>query len=641
MSDCCDPSGAAPKAAGRAAVALVGTPNCGKTTLFNRLTGLKQKVANYAGVTGEKKEGVMGAGEDATVLVDLPGLYSLDAQTPDEAVARDLLRGEGRYGERPGAVLLILDGSALERSLAFAASVLRIGLPALVVLTMFDEVKARGGRLDLRALERELGAPVLPVVGHRGVGLDALRAAVAGWREWKAPAVAFPEGGAAARYAWAAGVLTRCLKGEVSEDGFTARVDRVVLHPVAGPVVFVAVMALFFQAIFTWAQPLMDLVSHLCSAAGTWTASFLPAGPLRGLVANGLFEGVGSVAAFLPQILILFFFIFLLEDVGYMARAAFLVDRIMGWAGLQGRSFIALLSCTACAVPGIMAARAIPSEEDRLTTMLVAPLMTCSARLPIYAVLIGAFVPDRRVFGPLHTQGLTLLALYFIGAASAFGASWLLRRTVVKGSLAPFYMELPPYRFPALKSILLAMLDRAKVFLQRAGTVILGASLVVWLGLNFPRAPRAAGADEARAASAQLRYSAAGRLGKALEPLSRPLGFDWRVNIGIISSFPAREVIVATLAQIYSVEAKDAESGLRDVLRTGRDAATGRPLMPLPTALSLLAFFVYALQCTSTLAVMRRETNGWRWPAFAFGYLLACAYAASFVVYHGALLAGL
>lgn len=634
-----EPAGRAPAAA-LGTVALVGTPNCGKTTLFNALTGLNQKVANYAGVTVEKKEGVMGSGPSAIALQDLPGLYSLDAQTPDEQVARDILDGSGRFGKRPDAVLLILDGSALERSLAFAASVLRVGLPTAVVLTMFDEVKARGGRLDMAALERELGVPVLPVVGHRGVGVQELKRSVEGWRSWRPCSAAVPQGGALERYAWAADILARCLKGAVREDAFTARVDRIVLHPVLGPVVFLAVMALFFQAIFTWAQPAMDLVSGLCTALGGAAAGLLPPGPLRGLVANGLFEGAGSVAAFLPQILILFFFIFLLEDIGYMARAAFLVDRVMGWAGLQGRSFIALLSCTACAVPGIMAARAIPSEEDRLTTMLVAPLMTCSARLPVYAVLIGAFVPDRPVLGPLRSQGLALLALYLLGAGSAFFAAWVLRATVIRGRLAPFYMELPPYRFPALKSIFLAMLDRAKVFLKRAGTVILGASLAVWLCLNLPRAPLEPGASEAQQASAQLRYSLAGRVGMALEPFSKPVGFDWRVNIGIISSFPAREVVVASLSQIYAVEAEDAEAGLRAVLRDGKDAE-GRPLMPMATALSLLAFFVYALQCTSTLAVMRRETNTWRWPAFAFGYLFVCAWTASFVVYRGALFLGL
>lgn len=610
-------------------IALVGPPNSGKTTLFNALTGLRQKVANYPGVTVEKKEGRLKRHAGGPTIIDLPGLYSLNAHTPDEKVTREILLGESNHTPRPSAMVIVLDGSMVERSLALASSLLALGIPCAVVLTMFDEIKARGGSIDPKRLSEELGVPVIPIVGHRGIGLSELRHQIGRFDRWPTPPA--PRlNGARSRFEWAKAVLGRSLHTPLREDAFTAKIDRVVLHPVAGPVIFLAVMALFFQSIFTWAQPAMDLIGEACTAAGTRVGGFLPDGFLKGLVVNGVFEGVGSVISFLPQIMILFFLLFLLEDVGYMARAAFLMDRIMGWSGLQGRSFIALVSSYACAVPGIMAARTIPSPKDRLATILVAPFMTCSARLPVYALLIGAFIPATPVVGPINLQGLTLLGLYLLGSVSALIAARIFKSSLLQGDIIPFYMELPPYRFPSLKSVGLAMLDRAKIFLKRAGRIILGVSLLVYLSMSIS----APSLTETPRPAATLEESVAGRIGKALEPVFAPLGFDWRINIGLLSSLVAREVVVSTLSQIYAVET---DAPLEQALVNGVDKKSGRPLMTVPAAISLMVFFVYALQCLSTIAVIRRETNSWRWPAFAFAYMFACAYAGAWLAYRAAL----
>ncbi len=619
---------AAPELEKTATIALVGAPNSGKTTLFNGITGLRQKVANYPGVTVEKKEGWLNSGGRLLRLLDLPGIYSLEAQTPEELVACSILSPGSSYERRPDALLVVLDGSALERSLALFASLTALGLPMACVLTMSDEIKARGGRLDEGALAEALGVPVAAVVGHRGIGLEGVLRMVDGWKRWPVAAALEQPPSAERRYGWAIGVLARSFGGRMSEDSLTRRIDRWVLHPLAGPALFLLVMGLFFQSIFSWAQPLMEALSSAVDAAGVMAAALLPAGIWRGAVVDGLIRGVGSVVVFLPQIMILFFLLFLLEDVGYMPRAAFLMDRIMGWAGLQGRCFVALLSSYACAVPGIMATRSIPSPQDRLATILVAPFMTCSARLPVYALLIGAFVPDRPVLGPMRSQGVALLSLYLIGSASAFAAAWLLRSKLLIGDATPFYIELPPYRFPSLKSVSLAMLDRAKLFLRRAGTMILAASLGVWFLLHFPRPPQM----DSLSPDARMQHSLAGRIGKALEPVFAPLGFDWRINVTVLGSLVAREMAVSTLAQIYAVEVEQGDAPLRRVLREGR-GPDGRALMTPATALALLAFFIYALQCTSTLAVIRRETNGWRWPAFAFAYMLACAWIAGSIAY--------
>jgi ferrous iron transport protein B len=613
-------------------VALIGSPNSGKTTLFNALTGLRQKVANYPGVTVEEKDGWLTQADKTIRILDLPGLYGFSSLSPDEEITQQILAGKYEHEPRPDAVLFVLDGSALHRSLGLLGSVLKKGLPSAVAVTMYDEIAARGGRLDIPALASALGVPVFPVVGHRGTGVPELIEGILA-NDWPSAAVSAPLDNATSRAAWSDKILEKCLKQPKDYDQVSRKIDRVVLHPILGPFIFFAVMAGLFQSIFSWAAPLMDIFAGSCSAFGAWIETVAPAGLLRDLVVHGIIEGVGGVVVFLPQIMILFFLIHLLEAIGYMARAAFLADRLMGWVGLQGRSFVALLSCHACAVPGIMATRSIPSETDRLKTMLVAPFITCSARLPVYALLIAAFVPARAVFGPLGLQGLILLSLYVAGGLAAFLGAFVLSKTTLKGSLLPFYMELPPYRRPPLKNVLLAMWQRAKIFISRAGRIILPASIILWAMLSFPRSETPTADITPITQSRQLKNSFAGRFGRLVEPIFAPAGFDWRINIGVFASLAAREVVVSTLAQIYGVENDEAGLNLTQTLQTAKDPETGRPLMTLPTALALMAFFVFALQCVSTLAIMRRETNTWRWPALAFIYMSLLAYGAAVVTF--------
>jgi ferrous iron transport protein B len=609
---------------------LLGSPNSGKTTLFNALTGLRAKVGNYPGVTVERREGHTEVDGRAIVMIDLPGTYSLDPISPDEAVVSRLLRGEVPEVAPPDALVVTADACTLPRALLFVAQVLRLGLPACLVVTMVDELHARGGRVDLEALGAALGVPVIGVVGHRGVGVGELRRLIGRPEAWTMPVVP-PPAGPADRAAWADSVTARALVAAPAGDARTARIDRVVLHPLLGTLLFAAVMVLFFQLIFAWAEPAMNAIDVAVGATQGFVRAALPAGLAADFVADGIVAGVGSVIVFLPQILVLFTALYLLEDVGYMARAAFVVDRAMGRIGLEGRAFVALLSSYACAVPGIMATRTIPSPRNRLVTILVAPLMTCSARLPVYALLIGAFVPAEKV-GGLGLQGLVLLGLYLLGGFAAVAAAAILKRTVGRGEALPFYLELPPYRIPPPRLVAYQVWGAARAFLRRAGTIILLVSIVLWVMLAFPRHQAAPGESAEAAGRAQVEQSIAGRIGHAIEPAIAPLGFDWKIGVGLVASLAAREVIVATLAQIYAVSDSD-EGSLRDALRADADPRTGRPIFTPATVASLLVFFVFALQCTSTLAVMRRETNSWRWPLFAFGYLLALAYAASFVTY--------
>jgi len=608
---------------------LVGSPNSGKTTLFNALTGLRAKVGNYPGVTVERREGAVDLAGRPAILIDLPGAYSLTPVSEDEAVVSRLLAGELEGVAPPDALAVVADACSLERSLLLVAQVLRLRLPTCLVLTMTDELVARGGKLDLRRLEAALGIPVLPVVGHRGVGIDALRRLLGHPDAWSRPPIVPPEG-AIERGAWAESVLAHVLTTRPGRSRTTDAIDRVLLHPVAGVLVFAAVMVLFFQLIFAWAQPAMDGIDAAVGALSAALRGALPPSLASDLLIDGVVAGVGSVIVFLPQIVLVLGLLHLLDDLGYMARAAFVIDRVMGWIGLEGRAFVSLLSSYACAVPGIMATRTIPSARDRLVTILVSPLMTCSARLPVYALLIAAFVPDRAVLGPIGLQGLVLLGLYLLGGLSALLVAALLKRTLFPGEGLPFYMELPPYRVPTLKLLFTQVWGGARAFLKRAGTIILLVSIVLWGLLTFPRveAPQGLSAEAAR--SYAMEQSVAGRVGHALEPVLAPLGFDWKIGVGLVASLAAREVIVATLAQIYA--ATDEAGSLRDAIR--RDVhADGRPVYTPATVASLLVFFVYALQCMSTLAVMRRETNSWRWPAFAFCYLLALAYGASYLVH--------
>ncbi|TAH37185.1 MAG: ferrous iron transporter B [Planctomycetota bacterium] len=613
-------------------IALVGCPNTGKTTLFNALTGLRAKTGNYPGVTVDRREGTARVPGGAVCVIDLPGLYSLHAISEDEAVTVRVLRGE-LLGRPPDAVVIVADATTLERSLPVIAEVLQVGLPACVALTMVDELKARGGELDLFQLQRALGVPVVGVVGNRGIGLDDLRARMAECARWPA-ARNLPPDDTEARFRWADALLRRCARARPAESRLTRRLDAVLLHPVAGPLVFLAFIAVFFQAIFTWAQPAMDFMSGWMDQAAAGLAALLPAGVLSGLLADGIVRGVGSVIAFLPQIALLFLVIFFLEACGYMARAAFVVDRLMGVVGLEGRCFIALLSSYACAVPGILATRTIPSPRDRLATILAAPFMTCSARLPVYALLIAAFIPSERVLGPFTWQGLTLFGLYFLGSASAFLIAAVLKRGVLRGAALPFYLELPPYRFPSPRVVLLQVWRRLALFLRRAGTIILAVSVLLWFLLHFPQRLAPAGATPAQQQQHVIENSYGAHLGRTVEPLFRPLGFDWRVCVGLIGAQAAREVMVTTMAQVYATPIEDEAhaASLAQTLATP-DPETGRPPLDRAAALALLVYFVYSLQCISTLVVMRRETGGWKWPAVAFTYSFVLAWVAAFATY--------
>jgi ferrous iron transport protein B len=636
MTEACHHDGGAAAAprAGRPQIAIAGNPNVGKTTLFNALTGSAARVGNYPGVTVERREGALVHARRDVRILDLPGTYCLDGETPDERIVHDVLAGS-IAGERiPDALLVVADATTLQRGLGLVREALERGLPTMLVVTMIDEAKARGGKLDLMKLSRILGIHVLGVVGHRGVGIDPLRKFLEAPESWPRRAALPPADDAAQRFAWV-DATCRAIgagSGNLAADTRTDRIDRVLLHPVAGIAVFAVVMLLLFQSIFSWAVPAMDAIDAAFGALGKLSHAWLPAGWVADLWADGILAGVGSVLVFLPQILILFTFLHFLNDVGYMARAAFVVDRVMGWVGLQGRSFVPLLSCYACAVPGIMAARTIASPRERLATILIAPFMTCSARLPVYTLLIAAFVPATKVLGPIGIQGLTMFALYALGAATALASAALLNSTLLRGTISVFYMELPPYRMPTFRLLARQVWGSATAFVKRAGTIIFAASIVLWVLLNFPHAPESPDLTPEAQAQAHLDASAAAQLGRAIEPAIKPLGFDWKIGVGLIASLAAREVIVATLAQIYAVGDEDYE-GLRGAIVNDVDPATGERLFTLPTALSLLVFFVFALQCTSTMVVMARETGSWRWPALAFGYMLGLAYLASLLTY--------
>ncbi len=610
---------------------LLGAPNSGKTTLFNALTGLRAKVANYPGVTVEHREATLALGDRTATLIDLPGTYSLSPVSADEAVVSDLLAGRLSGSAPPDALVITADACSLERGVLFISQALRLGLPTCLVLTMIDELSARGGHIAPEALEVALGIPVVGVVGTRGVGLDRLRGLLDRPEAWPRPVIRPPESGPE-RDGWGQSVLGRGEWRAPEPHRPSRQIDAVLLHPVWGLLIFLGVMLFFFQTIFAWAAPAMDGIDGAIGAAASAVRGGLPEGAFADFLADGVIAGVGSVVIFLPQIVLLFALLTFLEGLGYMARAAFVVDRAMARVGLEGRAFVALLSSYACAVPGIMATRTVPSARLRLVTILVAPLMTCSARLPVYALLIGAFVPATAHVGPLGAQGLALFGLYLLGGVAALVAALVLRRTVGKGEGLPFYLELPSYRWPQPRVVALQVWDRAKSFLKRAGTIILAAAIVLWVLLNFPRQEGAPGVAPEEVARHAIENSYAGRLGHAIEPWIAPLGFDWKIGVGLVASLAAREVIVATLAQIYAVSDAE-ERSLRDAVRNDRDPETGAPVFTTATVASLLVFFVFALQCTSTIAVIARETQSWRWPAFAFGYLLVLAYAASFITY--------
>jgi ferrous iron transport protein B len=605
-------------------IALVGNPNSGKTALFNALTGSRQKVANYAGVTVERKEGVATtpAGRKVRVL-DLPGTYSLRARSPDEEVTRDVVLGRFRGEPAPDVLVCVADATNLRLVLRLILELRQVGRPAVLALNMYDIARRQGLDIDLERLSAELGMPVVPTVAVRKGGIDALlaevdRVAASGVHEttWREPDAAEIR----AAHREAERILKAAVKPPKRPDTWTGRLDGVLLHPLAGMVILLTVLFLMFQAVFAWATPLVDGIDAGFIALGGLISQALPDNLFRSLLVDGLIAGVGSVVVFLPQILILFLFILLLEDFGYMARAAFLMDRIMGGAGLHGRAFIPLLSSFACAIPGIMATRVIENKRDRMTTIMVAPLMTCSARIPVYTLIIGAFVPRGTVWG-MNLQGLVMFGLYATGIVSALVVAFVLRRLMWRGTSEPFIMELPAYKTPDPKNLALNLLQRAKVFMRRAGMMILPLMVLVWFLSTFPGPPEGA-------VGPAIDYSFAGRLGHLLEPVFAPIGFSWQMVVALIPGLAAREVAVGALGAVYAVQgAEEAVGALGSVLAQD---------WSLATALSFLAWYVFAPQCVATLGVVGRETNSWRWPVFMFVYLTVLAYLAAFVVFHTA-----
>ncbi|HEX8709689.1 MAG TPA: ferrous iron transport protein B [Pyrinomonadaceae bacterium] len=710
-----------PGGARQLVVALAGNPNAGKTTLFNSLTGLRQKVANYPGVTVERKEGVwtLEQGAAPARLIDLPGLYSLDAASIDEQIARDVLTGQIPSLPAPDVIVAVVDATNLERNLYLVTQLLEFGRPLVVALTMVDTARRRKLEVDEQLLADALGVPVVPVTASQRSGIDRLAAAVmkaaeaaaagAGWRlseaaERELAALTGSNGESVerhaalrdlygdelpkneqrriavqgarlrlsetdpkwwqepllARYDWIERVASGAVKGGATHERTAAeRIDRIFTHKLMGPLILIAVMLVIFQTIFSWAALPMDLIDQGFGRLGEAVGGLLQPGLLRDLMVDGIIAGVGGVLVFLPQILLLFFFIAILEDTGYMARAAFLMDRLMRGVGLHGKAFMPLLSSFACAIPGIMATRTIENPKDRLATIMIAPFMSCSARLPVYTLMIAAFFSEKKVLGFLSVGALMIMAMYVLGIMVAIAVAWVLKRTILKAPTPPLVLELPPYRVPNLLTILHMMFSRASLFLKRAGTVILAISIILWALATFPRAetsrtnsPESAQSVEQNSTGTgvtegsdahgeQLRQSYAGRAGRFIEPAIRPLGFDWKMGVALISSFAARETLISTLSIIYNVGdgEDDGSESLVKAVREARRPDGGPAWTPL-VALSMMVFFVLALQCMSTVAIVRRETNSWRWPLFMVGYMTVLAYLASFITYQGGRLLG-
>ncbi len=695
-------------------VAIIGNPNTGKTTLFNALTGLRQRVGNFAGVTVERVEGSFGGADGRrTALLDLPGSYSLSAGSPDEQIALETLlaRDAGRW--RPDVILVVVDAVHLERNLFLAGQVIELGVPVVIALNQFDVAEAEGIRIDVPELIHELGVPVVPTVAKRGEGIEPLKRAIVTAaalpaperrfalpgpaRDALAPLVACLEAGGLSpsaagmeamrllgtqrqeahladvaglrdavdaacsalmlagfranrfesdvRYAWIAQVMSRTVtrRGPAGQS-LSDRIDAVALHRFWGPVVFLVLMGIVFQAVFSWANPMMDAIERVIAIVGGAVGSRLPEGDLRSLVVDGVFAGVGSVLVFLPQIAILFTVIGILEHSGYMSRAAFLMDRVMRRVGLHGKSFIPMLSGYACAVPGIMATRTIEDPKDRLATIMVVPLMSCSARLPVYTLLIGAFVPATTLIPGLTLQGFTMLVMYLLGTVTALAMAAVFKRTLLKGPVRPMILELPPYRWPSIKSLAVSVTQRCRMFLQRAGTVILALSIVLWALATYPKVVIDSALPEAAQQEQQLAGSILGRIGHGIEPIVRPLGYDWKIGVSIAASFAAREVFVSTMGTIYGVGAGGGDGGaadaaLRDRIVGERSPVTGKPVYTPLIAVGLMVFYVFALMCISTIAVTVREAGGgrigWSWAALQFVYMLGLAYGSAWLVYVG------
>ena len=614
-----------------ARVALVGNPNSGKTALFNALTGAHQKVANYAGVTVERKEGLIrsASGRSMSVL-DLPGTYSLRARSPDEEVTRDAVLGRLAGEETPDVIVAVADATNLRLVLRLVLELKAVGRPMVLALNMYDIAQRQGLRIDLERLTGELGVPIVPTTATRRRGIDELVTAidaaagalsVTAENHWSAPDADALRG--AAREAER--IMKACVRPPERPDTLTGRIDSVLLHPVGGLLILGVLLFVMFQAVFTWATPLMDGIEASLGALGGWVAAVMPDGIWQSLIVDGLISGVGSVLVFLPQILILFLFIIMLEDFGYMARAAFLMDRIMGGAGLHGRAFIPLLSSFACAIPGVMAARVIDSKRDRLTTIMVAPLMTCSARIPVYTLIIAAFIPNERVWGFASLQGLVMFGLYAAGIISALAVSFVIRKVFWRGAVEPFMMELPAYKTPDFKSVLFNLWIRARIFLERAGRIILPLMVIVWALATFPYPPEGA-------TQPAIDYSFAGMIGHALEPIFAPIGFNWQMVIALVPGMAAREVAVAALGTVYAVA--DPESA------TSLLGATLAAQWSLATGLAFLAWYVFAPQCVATLGVVKRELNSWKWMWVMVIYMFGLAYLAAWIVYRLAVALG-
>ena len=717
-------------------VVLIGNPNTGKTTLFNALTGLSQRTGNFPGVTVEKKVGVLDLGHLRLDLIDLPGTYSLAANSPDEIVATDVLLGQQEGTAPPDLVIVVADASNLERNLYLTTQVLECSLPVILVLNMYDLAVADGLEINTDLLSHELGCQVVPVIANKGEGINELQETIEQCLE-KDPSVfhlqlgapvedglhqllnffndfsdqliapihrvevlrlLIDEGGIVeqrlleifgepldshlnqirqkiseegtdlllvepeTRYQKIGEIIKICINRKQENLDLTVsdRVDRFLTHPIGGTMAFFVLMAVVFQAIYKWAAPLMDLIDGSFGWLGNLVSLLIPEGAIQSLIVDGVIAGVGGVAIFLPQIVILFGFIAVLEDCGYMARAAFLMDRLMSWVGLSGKSFVPMLSSFACAIPGVMATRVIENRRDRFTTILVAPLMSCSARLPVYTIMIAAFIPAKPVLGFFGLQGITLLAMYMIGVVVAIPVAWLFKKTILKGETPPFVMEMPPYKIPDLKTIILRMLDRGKRFLVDAGTIIFATTVLIWGLLYYPRPQSISDQYDQKAAEIQsqtlsqdkleeqlntnskaeagafLRQSVLGRLGKFIEPVVKPLGWDWKIGIAVIASFPAREVVVATLGIIYNLGSEESEESenLRQKMRnaTWDDDPNQKVFTPI-VALSVMVFFALCAQCAATLAVIKRETGSWKWPVFTFSYMTILAYCAALITY--------
>ena len=653
-------------------VALAGAPNAGKTSIYNALTGLRAKTGNYPGVTVTRSLGTCRIGETSLTIEDLPGAYSLDPISPDEQIVHDVLTGTSTTVSAPDALVIVVDATTLQRGMNFIAEALSLGLPTCLAVTMTDELTRRAGRLDVAALGQALGIPAVRVIGNRGIGIPELRKRLTELSEWQRPPLPAPTTPTEVA-SWADSILAAADYQAPQQDRITTVVDRVLLNPVLGSLVFFAIMYIFFQAIFTWAEPFKGAIEDGFGDLGQLVHEWLDQShPLiAGLLGDGLIGGVGAVLTFIPQIIIMFLIIAVLEGVGYMSRAAFLMDRIMSRAGLEGRAFVALLSSLACAIPGIMATRTLPSAKDRVATMLAAPLMTCSARLPVYVLLTSIMVPADAKIGPLGARGLVMFALYLLGAVSAMAAAWVVKQLTDRGGvLLPFYMEMPPYRMPRLRTVLIMVWDACKGFLKKAGTIITLTTVILWVLLNVPMRSDAQFEDfcasdkecaaisaavdkpesstvkgddgqvitdaeelgkllDAQKTSYTMDNSWAATVGKVVQPVFEPLGFDWRINVATLSSLAARETFVATLGQIAAAEDPEEPTAHLATMTYQQDTLTnkaGDQLFNPATVIAILVFFVYALQCMATAGAMRRETGTWKWPIIAYTYMFATAW---------------